>query len=947
MKQFYLLFFFLLQLISFRSISQSNASINILTQNSGIVFNGGVGYVQVDIGNNGPASPIGVNKVRAQISVPSIAQVLPNIEQDGLPAGWIILTNNGSVIQICNGTDIIPVNAARTILIKVKGITLGGPSTVVGVLSFGPGTGVCTGPGSLPGDVTADNTSTSSITVITPPSCNLSVSATAGTISCNGGTTTLTATPTGGNGVVEYNLNGGTFQTSNIFTVNAGTYTVNAREVLNPSCSSSVNVTISEPAALSAPIVGTITQPTCTIASGSVQLQNLPAGNWTIQAPFNISGSTSTTTITGLASGSYNFTVSNAAGCISAPSASAVINTQPASPNVPVLNITQPNCTVSTGIILSSTSTIGLMYSFDGAPYVSFPVGGFIANTGNHTLTAMNSDGCISAIANITIDPQPATPFTPVVSNIVQPTCSVSTGSVQLTGLPSGNWTIQPGNISGNTSSTIVSGLSAGDYNFTVTNSNSCTSAATTTVTITNNITAPASPVVVVTQPTCSTATGLLTVTSATTPAILFSLDNGTFGIYPVGGYVLNPGNHTLVLKDISGCTSNPVLITINPQPPTPSLPLAIITQPNCNTATGNVSLTSVTAGLLFSLDNGIYQSYPVNGYNLNSGTHTLSAQNSDGCFSPVLNIIINAQPPSPNINVNAQNINCNGGTGTLTASAAGGTSPYTYSLNAGVYQVNNQFTVGAGVYSISVKDVNGCTATSSSVTLTEPALLTSNFTIDSIVCSGNTGNINVITNGGTTPYQYSFDGGIYQNVSSYQVIAGNHQYQVKDANGCLSALTNVVVTQPTEISVSITANRITTCGGKAEVTITATGGTLPYVSGTGVVYKGPGTWNFSVTDSKGCTGNATVNIEAPGCMILIPFPNPANNVVNVYHSTAKPNALIYIYDMMGRIMKKLSVPERSFQSRIDISNLAIGNYILQFINNGEKKQIMFNKGSH
>jgi RHS repeat-associated protein len=74
------------------------------------------------------------------------------------------------------------------------------------------------------------------------------------------------------------------------------------------------------------PTVGTITQPTETI-TGSVVLSNL-SGNSIIN-PGNISnGYESTITITGLAPSvqPYNFTVTNSAGCTSAPSANVVIN---------------------------------------------------------------------------------------------------------------------------------------------------------------------------------------------------------------------------------------------------------------------------------------------------------------------------------------------------------------------------------------------------------------------------------------------------------------------------------------------------------------------------------------------------------------------------------------------------------------------------------------------
>lgn len=70
--------------------------------------------------------------------------------------------------------------------------------------------------------------------------------------------------------------------------------------------------------------IGTITQPTCALPTGSVQLNNLPAGTWTIN-PGAISGSGSSYTVSGLAPASYSFTVTNSGGCISVASSSVNI----------------------------------------------------------------------------------------------------------------------------------------------------------------------------------------------------------------------------------------------------------------------------------------------------------------------------------------------------------------------------------------------------------------------------------------------------------------------------------------------------------------------------------------------------------------------------------------------------------------------------------------------
>ncbi|NTW31444.1 MAG: M6 family metalloprotease domain-containing protein [Bacteroidetes bacterium] len=103
----------------------------------------------------------------------------------------------------------------------------------------------------------------------------------------------------------------------------------------------SENVVINlQPQTPAAPIIGTITQPSCAVPTASVDLTGLPAtGTWTIK-PDSITGSGTSTTISGLAADTtYNFTVTNDAGCISAASGDVVINTQPEQPATPVITL--------------------------------------------------------------------------------------------------------------------------------------------------------------------------------------------------------------------------------------------------------------------------------------------------------------------------------------------------------------------------------------------------------------------------------------------------------------------------------------------------------------------------------------------------------------------------------------------------------------------------------
>ena len=147
---------------------QANAFIQVLTLNSGNVNLGGTGDIQITVGNTGPSNNIAANNVRTQVSVPNaLVSLLPNAQQTGIPAGWAITSNNGTTIQLCNGTDVITPGTQRNIIIKVQGNTIGGPLTVSGGLSFRSGTN-CAAPGTLAGNNTADDNGTSSVTVVNP-----------------------------------------------------------------------------------------------------------------------------------------------------------------------------------------------------------------------------------------------------------------------------------------------------------------------------------------------------------------------------------------------------------------------------------------------------------------------------------------------------------------------------------------------------------------------------------------------------------------------------------------------------------------------------------------------------------------------------------------------------------------------------------------------------------
>ena len=350
-----------------------------------------------------------------------------------------------------------------------------------------------------------------------------------------------------------------------------------------------LTTTVSPPA----PIVGVITQPSCSSSTGSVVLNGLPAtGTWTLtRTPggVQITGSGTSTTISGLATGTYTYTVATSTVCTSVASANIVIDPQPAVPNAPVIGIiTQPTCSISTGsAILSGLPSTGnwtLIRSPGGATITGSGTSTTITNLapGTYTHTVTNSAGCTSVPSgNIVISLQPLVPPAPVVGTITEPTCSLPTGSVVISGLPATDmWTLTryPGAIAtnGTGTSVTISGLPSGLYNFSLTTAAGCVSALSANVVIPAQEAVPSPPLIgTITQPTNDIPTGSVELNGL--PA------SGTWTL------TLTPGNVTTtgsgITKTISGLAIGTYSFTVT-------------------NATGCISIPSASFGIFTSTGN-------------------------------------------------------------------------------------------------------------------------------------------------------------------------------------------------------------------------------------------------------------------------------------------------------------------------------------------------------
>lgn len=183
----------------------------------------------------------------------------------------------------------------------------------------------------------------------------------------------------------------------------------------------------------------------------------------------------------------------------------------------------------------------------------------------------------------------------------------------------------------------------------------------------------------------------------------------------------LTSGTYSVTITDANGCTYS---TNTNITQPTASLSASALVTANISCFSGNngsidLTVAGGTAPFTFSWNTGAVTE-DISG--LASGTYTVSVTDANGCTT-ITNAVISQPAGSLAASLNAtQNVLCFGGNnGTLDLNVNGGTAPYTYSWSNGAVTQNING-LSAGIYTVTITDVNGCnTSQSASINTTLP----------------------------------------------------------------------------------------------------------------------------------------------------------------------------------------------------------------------------------
>ncbi len=448
-----------------------------------------------------------------------------------------------------------------------------------------------------------------------------------------------------------------------------------------------------------------------------------------------------------------------------------------------------------------------------------------------------------------------------------------------------------------------ISGLQAGYYAVTVTDSKGCTAHGNITLTQPTVLTLSKSGDIALQCNGATNGAGSFTAAGGTLPYTFTEVFNSSLATLtngPASVSVTNAGAGTITVRvtDANGCTAESTIFVTQP----PALNLsATTTNILCFGGNNGMIITTVTGGtppyLYAWTASGGGSGLTAGAQNqsgLTAGTYDVTVTDANGCQTTGSWTL--TQPTALVVTATADdNLIGTCSSAQLNTTVSGGVVPaggyiYSWSPSAGLSAANiaNPVATPASTttYTVTVTDANGCIKTSSVTINVAPVLTAVAFADDNLIgtCPSSVAQLNVNVNGGEAPYSFSWlpVAGLtpanIQNPVAKPAATTIYTVTVTDANGC-TATANVTINVAPALDVTATVddNLIGLCPSSvAHLSATATGGEggYTYLWDNAATLDDPAranptakpgvttTYTVTVTDANGCTDQATIVVN-------------------------------------------------------------------------------------
>ena len=701
------------------------------------------------------------------------------------------------------------------------------------------------------------------------------------------------------NGSVWYGPNSGLNPVTLINTLPPGLYNLNVEDISG--CFATINIPVINPDSLSIEFVandvlcfGDNNGSISAIASGGTPLST---GSYNyLWSPNN----QSSYNISNLIAGNYSVVVTDANNC---QIGSSYTLNEPDQMIVDSIISTLISCNPGTDGSASIYLSGGVLpYSYNwtipnsGIPQTT-QTASQLSISGIYSVDVVDSNGCFIS-DNIFVNYAPGITLN---DSVIQPLCYNDTNGIVYANVSGGSspytysWSMNGVSGQFGTSNSFIADLSPATYSVIVEDALGCVDQFTTQI-INPSLLSISTTVINVSLNGANNGSINTFVTGGTGPGTYSYFWNGPNGFTSTLANIssLHAGTYTLNVIDGNGCSSTFVEVINEPAcnvnfDPT----ITFVTQPLCFGQTGQITWmangggqvlnpTTITnnsnSTILFNqstLPNQIYNQ------SLSDGNYSLYVQDEYGC-TDILNFTIQ----SPNLlsaNVITDSVSCYGGNdGSMLLQGIGGTPPYfpNYGTNPNTGTPINENQLSEGTYIVSLADNNGCLSSplTFSVDIFEPNQIIVNYSTNEVTCFGaSDGEISLSISGGTSPYNYTWQGSL-SNISTpivSNLTANTYFVEVTDVNGCVSDPTITAITVPgpnSNLTVSINPTNAS-CFGFSDGSAQAfpTGGTAPYSyewsnGETTQTISGllSGSYTCIVTDANGCVNYAITNVGEP-----------------------------------------------------------------------------------